>query len=79
MTVSGIGAYSTTPSSNTTIAGLSIADGNTLPSTVNNALRQIMADIATAGGTASGVYNVKDYGAVGDGTTNDTVRPATLP
>ena len=73
MTVSGIGAYSTTPSSNTTIAGLSIADGNTLPSTVNNALRQIMADIATAGGTASGVYNVKDYGAVGDGTTNDTV------
>lgn len=72
MTVSGIGAYSTTPSSNTTIAGLSIADGNTLPSTVNNALRQIMADIATAGGTASGVYNVKDYGAVGDGTTNDT-------
>jgi len=72
MTVSGIGAYSTTPSSNTTIAGLSIAEGATLPSTVNNALRQIMADIATMAGTSSGVYNVKDYGATGDGTTNDT-------
>lgn len=72
MTVTGIGAYSTTPASNTTIAGLSIAEGATIPSTVNNALRQIMADIATAAGTASGVYNVKDYGAVGDGTTNDT-------
>jgi hypothetical protein len=69
MTTTGLSSYSSTPASNTTLAGLSIADGSTLPSTVNNALRQLMADLATSVG---GVYNVKDYGATGDGTTNDT-------
>ena len=39
--------YSTTPASNTTISGINIAEGWS-PANVNNAFRQLMADIATA-------------------------------
>ncbi len=45
----GIGSYSTTPGSNTTVpdggSGINIAEG-CAPANLNNALRQIMADIA---------------------------------
>ncbi|MCB4860798.1 hypothetical protein K7W03_14480 [Sphingobium sp. PNB] len=40
--------YSTTPADNTSVGGASIAEGSTPPGDVNNAIRQIMADIATA-------------------------------
>lgn len=36
--------YSATPASNTTIAGLAIGEGVTSPATVNNSIRQLMAD-----------------------------------
>lgn len=38
--------YSTTPSSNTTIAGINIGEG-CAPANLNNAIRQLMADLAT--------------------------------
>lgn len=41
----GIGNYSTTPGSNTTISGTNIAEG-CAPSGINDAIRQMMADIA---------------------------------
>jgi len=60
--------YSTTPSSNTSIAGISIAENATPMANINNAIRQLMADAKTfsdaspdtsalmpkAGGTFSG-------------------------
>jgi len=42
--MSGINEYSTTPGSNTTVNSINIAEG-CAPSTINNAIRQIMADI----------------------------------
>lgn len=48
-----ISDYSMTPASNTTISGTNIAEG-CQPSGINDALRQMMADIATWSGT---VYN----------------------
>lgn len=42
----GISSYSRTPASNTTISGINIAEGCP-PSGVNDAIRQLMADIAT--------------------------------
>jgi hypothetical protein len=42
--MSGINEYSTTPGSNTTVNSIDIAEGCP-PSTINNAIRQIMADI----------------------------------
>ena len=37
-------SYNITPSSNTTIAGQSIAEGTTAPGTINLAIRTLMAD-----------------------------------
>lgn len=37
-------SYSTSPGSNVTIAGQSIAEGSTNPGTINLAIRQLMAD-----------------------------------
>jgi hypothetical protein len=37
-------SYSLTPASNTTLAGLSIAENTTNPASINNGLRQLMAD-----------------------------------
>lgn len=37
-------AYSLTPASNLTIAGVSIAEGTTAPGSINLALRQLMSD-----------------------------------
>lgn len=50
--MAGIPSYSTTADSNTTVAGINIAEG-WAPSSANNALRALMADIATIfqGGT----------------------------
>ena len=42
--MAGINEYSTTPGSNTTVNSIDIAEG-CAPSTINNAIRQIMADI----------------------------------
>jgi hypothetical protein len=42
----GANDYSTTPGSNTTVNSINIGEGNA-PSTVNNAIRQIMADIGS--------------------------------
>lgn len=56
--------YSATPGSNTTISGINIAEG-CAPSGINNAFRQIMADIAAAldAGTFSGTgYATKSAG-----------------
>lgn len=41
-----VGDYSTTPGSNTSISGINIAE-NCTPANINNAIRQLMADIAT--------------------------------
>lgn len=43
-----ISAYSSTPASNTSISGINIAEG-CLPSGINDAIRQLMADIASQG------------------------------
>jgi hypothetical protein len=40
--------YDQTAANNASISGISIAEGSTPPGNVNNALRQLMADIATA-------------------------------
>lgn len=50
--MAGIPDYSTTAASNTTVGGISIAEG-WAPSSVNNAIRAVMADLATMtqGGT----------------------------
>lgn len=39
--------YSTTPSANTSIAGISIAENATPMANINNAIRQLMADAKT--------------------------------
>lgn len=44
----GLNAYSTTPGSNTTISGINLAEGCNA-SGINDAIRQIMADIAASG------------------------------
>lgn len=36
--------YSTTPSNNTTLAGLSVTEGGTTMASINNMIRQLMAD-----------------------------------
>jgi hypothetical protein len=41
-----ISSYSTTPGSNTTISGINVAEG-TAPGNINDAIRQMMADIKT--------------------------------
>lgn len=47
-----IGDYSTTPGNNAAISGINIAEG-CAPANVNNAIRQLMADLAAAIGTLS--------------------------
>jgi hypothetical protein len=62
--MSGIPDYSSTPASNTTINSISII-GNASPAGFDNALRQLMADLATArtdGALASMPYATKSAG-----------------
>lgn len=67
--MSGIADYSTTPSSNTAINGINIAEG-CMPANLNNAVRQIMADVATFS-NGVGILTPERYGAIGDNVTND--------
>ncbi len=74
----GVGSYSTTAGSNTTVAGINIAEG-WAPSSVNNAMRAIMADIrklyddsaakAVAGGSANAltITTASSWAALADG------------
>jgi hypothetical protein len=52
-----ISDYSTTPLSNTTINGINIAEGCP-PSGINNAIRQLMADVATDAVTKTGTQTL---------------------
>lgn len=72
----GIGDYSTTPASNTAISGINIAEGCP-PSGINNAIRQMMADIATAFPVTSGNTNFSSAQNWAQGT--DIIAAATTP
>ena len=63
----GISQYSTTPGDNSDVNGINIAEGCP-PSSVNNAIRQIMADLATliGGGIAT-------IGQIWTGTANNAI------
>jgi hypothetical protein len=60
--------YSTTPSANTSLAGIFVG-ASMARADVDNAIRQIMAD---AKRFSDNIVSVKEYGAAGDGTTDDT-------
>lgn len=47
--------YSSTPSSNTTLAGLSVAESSTSMAAINNMLRQLMADGRLLSDTVAGI------------------------
>lgn len=47
--------YSTTPANNTTLAGLSLAENATALASLNNMLRQLMADGKTLDNTVGGL------------------------
>lgn len=53
----GISSYTTTPSLNTAINGINIAEGCN-PSSINDAIRQLMADIATDAMNKNSVNNL---------------------
>lgn len=55
MAKTAVSDWSTTPASNTDIGGIDIGEGTMLPSAVNNAIRELMAQIKT-GGFSSGAY-----------------------
>jgi len=65
-----ISDYNTSASLNTLLASIPIGEGMDRDK-VNNAIRQLMADLAAHKGNISDVINAKDVGALGDGTTND--------
>ncbi len=74
----GIQDYSTTPGSNTTINSINIAEGCP-PSNLNNAIRQVMADIAVPAKTPFHAYlatTVTDQ--TGDGTAYAVVPDAEM-
>jgi hypothetical protein len=64
--------WSEVAASNTTIGGISIAEGMSHAS-VNNAIREMMAQLKTY---CSGRISAIDYGATGDGMTEDTTAIA---
>lgn len=66
MALNYIKDYTTVPVENTDIDGINIKEGMS-PSNVNDAIRELMADLAVY----SFPLNVREYGAVGDGVTND--------
>lgn len=64
--------YSTTPSSNTAISGISIAEG-CAPGNINDALRQLMADLksySTTGASLQIANNLSDLNNVSTARTN---------
>lgn len=69
----GVGSYNTTPALNTSINGIDISEG-CAPGGYNNALRQIMADIATWTATNGVTYPV----TIANGGTGQTSASAAL-
>lgn len=60
--------WSTTAAGNSTVGSIDWAEGQA-PSTVNDSAREMMAELATF---LQGFINVVDYGATGDGSTDDS-------
>lgn len=77
-----ISSYSTTPASNTSISGINIAEG-CAPSGINDAIRQMMADIATDAVTLSGSQTLTNKTltspTVSGGTMNNAIIGGTTP
>ena len=72
MAKNAVADWDPTAANNTDVGGISIAEGMS-PGNVNNAMREIMAQVATLGpGPRYDVDDVRNYGATGDGTTDDT-------
>lgn len=69
--------YDSTPANNTTINSINIAE-NCAPANLNNAIRQMMADLASWYGNSSVVNVVEDYEAdnTGSGDTYTEVQAA---
>jgi Pectate lyase superfamily protein len=63
--------YNTSAASNLTLGSIPIGPGMEREK-VNNALQQILADIAAYKNSITGQKHVKDNGAVGDGVADDT-------
>lgn len=63
--------YSTSAASNTLLGTIPVGP-NMERNKVNDAIQQLMADIASYKSSITSAKNVKDFGAVGDGATNDT-------
>lgn len=62
--------YKTSASLNTNISGIDIGEGCPRAN-VNDAIRQMMADIASANLASGGYFTPESYGALGDGVTDD--------
>lgn len=60
--------WSTTAAGNSTVGSINWAEGQA-PSSVNDSAREMMAELASF---LQGIVNVKDYGALGDGSTDDS-------
>lgn len=66
-----IADYSTSAASNTLLGAIPVGP-NMERNKVNDAIQQLMADIASYKSSIVAAKNVKDFGAAGDGVTNDT-------
>lgn len=77
--MAGIFSYSSTAGSNTSVGGVSIAEGMS-PANVNNAIRAALADIATsfADATKESFYNGSSPLAIASGGTNATSAATAL-
>lgn len=82
MSKNAVTDWSTTAASNTDIGGISLAEGVMLPSAVNNALREMMAQIATgvavkvpATATVSAYFQLAE--ATNNGVNTLTLTPTT--
>lgn len=70
MSKDAVSDWDTTAANNTDIAGISLAEGVMLPSSVNNAIREMMAQIKAAGFSTSAYTPGGTDVAVADGGTN---------
>jgi len=64
--------YETSAASNLLLGAIPVGPGMEREK-VNNAIQQLMADLAPYKYAISDTKNVKDFGAIGNGTTDDTV------
>lgn len=69
--------YSTTPANNTAISGINIAEG-CAPANINNAFRQLMADIKASVGVFFQAYSATLTTIAATGVTTAYVNPSTL-